>query len=76
MLIQHQTPQIRARFGRFGSLTTVLLLLGGVALGEEAVSTPPSITASASEPVRYVGREQTDKRFYDGALRHAVGVHK
>jgi len=54
----------------------VLLLLGGVALGEEAVSTPPSITASASEPVRYVGREQTDKRFYDGALRHAVGVHK
>jgi hypothetical protein len=37
---------------------------------------PPSITDSASEPVRYVGKEQTDKRVYDGALRHAVGVHK
>jgi len=36
---------------------------------------PPSVAASASEPVRYVGMEQTDKRFYDGALRHAVGVH-
>ena len=37
---------------------------------------PPPIAASAAEPVRYVGGEQTDKRFYDGALRHAVGVHK
>jgi hypothetical protein len=37
--------------------------------------TPPPIADSAAEPVRYVGREQTDKRFYDGALRHAVGVH-
>jgi hypothetical protein len=37
---------------------------------------PPPIAASASEPVRYVGNEQPDKRFYDGALRHAVGVHK
>jgi hypothetical protein len=37
---------------------------------------PPPIAESAAEPVRYVGKEQTDKRFYDGALRHAVGVHK
>jgi hypothetical protein len=29
-----------------------------------------------AEPIRYVGRDQTDKRFYDGALRHVVGVHK
>jgi len=37
---------------------------------------PPPVADSAAEPVRYVGKEQTDKRFYDGALRHAVGVHK
>ncbi len=36
---------------------------------------PPPIADSAGEPVRYVGQEQTDKRVYDGALRHAVGVH-
>ncbi|MHC4474063.1 MAG: hypothetical protein ACYTEL_00360 [Planctomycetota bacterium] len=36
---------------------------------------PPSIEESTSEPVKYVGSEQTDKHFYDGALRHAVGVH-
>jgi len=36
---------------------------------------PPSITESAKEPVRCVGAEQPDRRFYDGALRHAVGVH-
>ena len=27
------------------------------------------------EPVKYVGNEQPDPRFYDGRLRHAVGVH-
>ena len=43
--------------------------------GAAAAAMPPPITESASEPVRYVGKEQPDKRFYDGALRHAVGVH-
>ena len=42
----------------------------------QAAQMPPSIEASAAEPIRYVGKEQTDKRFYDGALRHAVGVHQ
>lgn len=28
------------------------------------------------EPVRYVGEEQPDRRFYHGGLRHAVGVHR
>jgi len=36
----------------------------------------PSIEEWAKEPVKYVGDEQTDKRFYDGALRHVVGVHR
>ena len=36
---------------------------------------PPPIGESAAEPVKYVGKEQPDKHFYDGALRHAVGVH-
>ena len=29
----------------------------------------------ADEPVVYVGREKPDARFFDGRLRHAVGVH-
>ena len=41
----------------------------------QAAKQPPSFADSSAEPVRYVGREQTDKRFYDGGLRHAVGVH-
>jgi hypothetical protein len=31
---------------------------------------------SAREPVKYVGKEQPDKRFYHGGLRHAVGAHR
>jgi hypothetical protein len=27
------------------------------------------------EPIKYIGDRQPDKRFYDGALPHAVGVH-
>jgi len=35
----------------------------------------PSVSDCASEPVKYVGERQPDKRFYDGGLPHAVGVH-
>jgi len=45
----------------------------GVAAG---ASQPASLKASSAEPVKYVGKEQTDKHFYDGALRHAIGVHR
>ena len=41
-----------------------------------AVKMPPSAEKYATEPVRYVGKVQTDKRFYDGAVRHAVGAHR
>ncbi len=54
-------------------LTAVLLLgLTGTAL---AAKMPPPIEKCASEPVRYIGTRQTDKRFFDGAIPHAVGTH-
>ena len=49
------------------------LLVTGVCGAAEEL---PSIEEWAKEPVKYVGAEQTDKRFYDGALRHVVGVHR
>jgi hypothetical protein len=36
---------------------------------------PPSVTESAAEPIRYVGKPQPDPAFFDGRLPHAVGVH-
>lgn len=36
---------------------------------------PPSIQESATEPIKYIGERQPDKRFFDGGLPHAVGVH-
>jgi len=36
---------------------------------------PAPFEESISEPVRYGGEHQPDKRYYDGALPHAVGVH-
>ena len=59
-----------------GTLTSAFLFFSGAARGAETATLPPPIAASASEPIRYVGKEQPDKRFYDGALRHAVGVHR
>jgi len=53
-----------------------LLLLFVLAGFAGAAKQPPSLEESAAEPIKYVGTEQTDKRFYDGALRHAVGVHR
>ncbi len=37
---------------------------------------PATLEESATEPVKYVGKRQTDKRFHHGRLRHAVGVHR
>ena len=36
---------------------------------------PPPIKDCIRQPLKYVGTEQTDKQFYHGALRQAVGVH-
>jgi len=68
--------QAGLRLRQLGLLAAAFLLLRGTAGGAEMASMPPPIAESASEPIRYVGQDQPDKRFYDGALRHAVGVHK
>jgi len=51
----------------------VFLLFSGSAV---AAKMPPPVAECASQPVIYVGNEDTDKHLYDGALRHAVGVHR
>ncbi len=54
----------------------LVCLIAFLAAGQAAFAGMPAPVAdSAAEPVRYVGTEQTDRRFFDGALRHAVGVH-
>ncbi len=68
--------QTGPRLRQLGLLTAALLLLNAAARGAETALMPPPIAESTSEPIRYVGKDQPDKRFYDGALRHAVGVHK
>jgi hypothetical protein len=60
---------------QLGLMTMAVLLVSDATPGAETAAMPAPITASASEPVRYVGTVQPDKRYYDGALRHAVGVH-
>lgn len=36
---------------------------------------PPSVEKSAENPIVYTGDQTSDKRYYDGAIPHAVGVH-
>jgi hypothetical protein len=36
---------------------------------------PPSVEQTQEEPVRYTGDINTDKRYYDGHLPHAIGSH-
>ena len=36
---------------------------------------PPPIDACKNEPVKYIGKRQTDTQYNDGALPHVVGVH-
>ncbi|MHC4707334.1 MAG: hypothetical protein ACYS8I_09645, partial [Planctomycetota bacterium] len=52
-----------------------LLTLGLLTTVAFAAKQPPPIKECEAEPVKYVGTVQTDKNFYDGALRHAVGAH-
>ena len=54
-------------------------ILAGIivlATGALAAPTPPSIQASAKEPLRYTGTDQPDAAHFDGRLPHAVGVHR
>lgn len=59
----------------WAGICAVLSLFLPITTRDAQAGLPPPVAESASEPVRYAGQKQTDKRFYDGALRHAVGVH-
>ncbi|MDZ7765878.1 MAG: hypothetical protein U5K00_15930 [Melioribacteraceae bacterium] len=37
---------------------------------------PPPVEDSKDEPIVYTGEAKVDKRFFDGKLPHAVGVHQ
>lgn len=52
-------------------LPSLLGLMGFVSMAKQ----PPSIEESAAEPIKYIGKEQTDKHFYDGRLRYVIGTH-
>lgn len=71
-LLATDSANVRTRF--FSLL--LLLFLFGLAGSAGAAKMPPSIEKSAVEPIKYVGREQPDKRFHHGGLRQAVGVHR
>lgn len=58
--------------GRTISAVSALAVLVCMAAGAKM---PPPIGQSAAEPVKYVGKRQTDEHFFDGALPHAVGTH-
>lgn len=79
MMALHLNPESGAKSAslprrRPAMPTAAALFLSGAAVA--MATQPPSLENSAAEPVRYVGIEQTDRRFYDGALRHAIGVHR
>jgi len=69
---------LRASFTGTVKSTATVTFVVSVFFVTSAVSkakNPPSIEASAAEPLKYIGTRQTDKRFFDGAIPHAVGAH-
>jgi len=56
-------------------LINILILLTMLSSICFAQKMPPSIEESSVEPIKYIGSAQTDKHYYDGRLRYAVGVH-
>jgi len=66
-----------AKFSRKDVRTLSFLFLFGIFLSSPAAvaKIPPSIKESAREPIKYVGGVKCDKRYYDGRLRYAIGVH-
>ncbi len=55
--------------------TLIILFFANITSAQKNTNMPPSLAESAKEPIKYIGETQTDKRFYDGAVRHVVGVH-
>ncbi|MHC4648452.1 MAG: hypothetical protein ACYTBJ_23585 [Planctomycetota bacterium] len=55
----------------------LMIMTGCFVFGANVVAKmPPPIAESAAEPIKYVGEQQTDKRYHHGGLRHVVGVHR
>lgn len=52
------------------------VLAAAVAAPPSPAASPPPVSEVAHEPVIYTGDESTDKRWYHGGLRAAIGVHK
>ncbi|MHC4155237.1 MAG: exo-alpha-sialidase [Planctomycetota bacterium] len=48
----------------------------GLAVAAQGAKMPPPLEETKNEPIKYVGKQQTDKRYHHGGLRHVVGVHR
>ena len=59
----------------FKTSAFVVISLCCFLLPSNAQKLPSSMKEFSDEPVIYIGERQPDKRFYDGRLPHAVGVH-
>ncbi len=58
------------------SLYPIFFLIFALSISLPGQEMPPSLEESASEPIKYVGKQQTDARYHHGGLRHVVGVHR
>lgn len=57
---------------------TLLLLFMAVVFSNQVLAQkmPPNLENTKSEPIKYIGEEQTDPKYTHGSLRHVVGVHR
>jgi len=53
----------------------ILISISLIVSTASAQQKPPPVEKCAQEPIKYIGDRQPDKRFFDGKLPHAVGVH-
>jgi len=60
---------------KLGVVVPILNLLLLMMVGCTDKTGKSSNVSIEEEPIKYVGDRQPDKRFYDGGLPHAVGVH-
>lgn len=62
--------------GWYRFLGSCALTAFGLSVAVEAAKIPPPLEETKDEPIKYVGKQQTDKRYHHGGLRHVVGVHR
>jgi len=72
---QHADFGDRQSIGFAFLMVTAGVILSSFLVLSAAAKQPPSPKESAAEPIKYVGVIVCDKRYYDGRLRHAIGVH-